>query len=120
VSGNVVETQLAQAYTRALDPAAREHIHAALAEIGTDVLEGLAECSQCGRVGLPERVREHDCCIRVSGCTQTPRRRPGSVRSHRELHTAPGLVVARIRECVLRFAEILKTMSNLVASRSHS
>jgi len=102
-----------QAYTRALDPAAREHIYAALAEIGADVPEGLAECSQCGRVGLPGRVRERDCRLRVSGYTQTPRRRPGSVHSHRELHTASGFVVARIRECVLRFAEIPTTIQKI-------
>jgi hypothetical protein len=29
--------------------------------LGADVPEGLAECSQCGRVGLPERVREYNC-----------------------------------------------------------
>jgi hypothetical protein len=56
-----VETQLAQAYTRALQPAAREHIHAALRELDADVPRGLAEYSRCGRVDLPERVRDHDC-----------------------------------------------------------
>ena len=58
---DVVETQLAQAYTRALQPAAREHIHAALLELDAEVPKGLAECPSCGRVGLPERVREYDC-----------------------------------------------------------
>jgi hypothetical protein len=58
---DVVETQLAQAYTRALQPAAREHIHAALLELDAEIPKGLAECPSCGRVGLPERVREHDC-----------------------------------------------------------
>jgi len=51
---------LAQAYTRALDPAAREHIHAALAEIGANAPEVFAECSQCGRVRSAIRVFEHE------------------------------------------------------------
>jgi hypothetical protein len=56
VSFEIVETQLAQAYTRALQPAAREHIHAALLEPDAEVPKGLAECPSCGRVGLPDRV----------------------------------------------------------------
>jgi hypothetical protein len=58
---DVVETQLAQAYTRTLQPAAREHIHAALLELDVEVPTGLAECPSCGRAGLSERVRDHDC-----------------------------------------------------------
>jgi hypothetical protein len=41
---DVVETPLSQAYTRVLQPAAREHIHAALLELDAVVPEGLAEC----------------------------------------------------------------------------
>ncbi|SEP28026.1 hypothetical protein SAMN05216388_106215 [Halorientalis persicus] len=66
---DVVETQLAQAYTRALQPAAREHIHAALLELDAEVPTGLAECPSCGRVGLPERVREHDCGQQSRPCS---------------------------------------------------
>jgi len=46
--------QLAQALTRAEDPAAREHIRAALAEL--DSPDRLVECSACGRVGLEARM----------------------------------------------------------------
>lgn len=58
---DVIENQLAQVYTRALEPAAQEHIHAALLELDVEVPTGLAECPSCGRVGLPGRVRDHDC-----------------------------------------------------------
>ncbi|WP_424016238.1 hypothetical protein ACOZ4N_00275 (plasmid) [Halorientalis pallida] len=61
VDPDVVEMQLAQAYTRALQPTAREHIHAALLELDAEIPKELAECPSCGRVGLPERVRDHDC-----------------------------------------------------------
>jgi len=57
----VLRQQLAQAYTRAVHPDARQHIHAALRELDEDVPLGLVECHSCDCVGLPKRVGEHDC-----------------------------------------------------------
>ena len=57
----VVQMHLTQAYTRAFDPDVLGHLHAALRELDPDVPPGLAECPVCGRVGLPERIEDHDC-----------------------------------------------------------
>jgi hypothetical protein len=58
---DVVQMHLAQAYSRALDPDVIRHLHAALRELDPDCPPGLVECPVCGRVGLPERIREHEC-----------------------------------------------------------
>ncbi|MFC7135352.1 MULTISPECIES: hypothetical protein [Salinibaculum] len=47
--------------TRALDPDAYRHFQAILEILGVDYPTPLAECPVCGRVGLPERIRIHDC-----------------------------------------------------------
>lgn len=52
---------LAQAYTRAVHPDVREHIHAALAALDPDAPRGLVSCPICEAVGLPERMTEHEC-----------------------------------------------------------
>lgn len=54
---------IAQAYTRASSPDAREHIRAALELLdGDPVGAELSECPNCGAVGLPETVAtDHDC-----------------------------------------------------------
>ena len=58
---DVVQMYLAQAYTRAYDPDVIGHLHAALRELDPDVPPGLAECPVCERVGLPERIADHEC-----------------------------------------------------------
>jgi len=50
---------LAQAETRALSADARDHVRAARREL--ERLPELAECDDCGRVGLRERIDCHDC-----------------------------------------------------------
>ena len=52
---------VAQAFTRAVDPDALAHCHAALRTLDPDLGEPLVECPVCGRVGLPERIAEHRC-----------------------------------------------------------
>ena len=50
-----------QALTRAVNPDALAHCHAALRALDPDLGEPLVSCPRCGRVGLPERIKEHDC-----------------------------------------------------------
>ena len=56
-----LRNQLSQAAKGAVDDDTREHIEAALALV--DELSGpeLLECPVCGRMGLPERIVNHDC-----------------------------------------------------------
>ena len=56
-----LRNQLTEAAEGAVDDDTRGHIEAALALV--DVLSGteLIECPVCGRMGLPERIMEHDC-----------------------------------------------------------
>lgn len=56
-----LQNQLAQAYTRAVSPVVRDHLLAAMREIDEDIPRRLEHCPRCERVGLPERVREHEC-----------------------------------------------------------
>ncbi|RDZ49818.1 hypothetical protein C5C07_20090 [Haloferax sp. Atlit-4N] len=49
-----------QAYTRTHEPAVKQHLEAAL-EVFEAVEEELRTCSQCGKQGLPERIRVHNC-----------------------------------------------------------
>jgi hypothetical protein len=53
--------QLAQALTRSESPAVRSHLRAALREWEDLPPTPLVECPVCGRVGLPERLRVHEC-----------------------------------------------------------
>jgi len=55
---------LVQALTRSESPDVREHLRAALREWDDLPLTPLVECPVCGRVGLPERISEHDCRTR--------------------------------------------------------
>jgi hypothetical protein len=51
----VVRMHVATAYTRASDPDALQHLHAALRELNPeDLPPGLVECPDCGRIGHPE------------------------------------------------------------------
>lgn len=56
-----LRSQLTEAAKGAVDDETRAHIEAALALI--DELSGpeLLECPVCGRMGLPERIMNHDC-----------------------------------------------------------
>ena len=56
-----LRTQLTEAAKGAVDDDTRGHIESALALV--DELSGpeLLECPVCGRVGLPERIVDHDC-----------------------------------------------------------
>jgi hypothetical protein len=56
-----VRHQLVQAYTRAVHPDTLVHLRAALHELDGGLPEDLIKCPVCGRLGMPERVREHDC-----------------------------------------------------------
>lgn len=52
---------LAQALTRSESPVVRAHLRAALREYENLPPTPLVECPVCGRVGLPERLRVHEC-----------------------------------------------------------
>ena len=52
---------VAQALSRAVDPNALAHCHAALRALDPELGDPLVECPVCGRVGLPERIKEHAC-----------------------------------------------------------
>ena len=56
-----LRNQLTEAAEGAVDDDTREHIEAAI--ILVDELSGpeLLECPVCGRMGLPERIVNHDC-----------------------------------------------------------
>jgi hypothetical protein len=56
-----VRHQLVQAYTRAVEPDVIVHLQAALAEFDDGPTDELLECPLCGRLGFPERIREHNC-----------------------------------------------------------
>jgi plasmid stability protein len=57
----VVRMQLAQAYSRSVNPETREHLRAALRELDDTPTEQLAECPECGRLGTLERIAADDC-----------------------------------------------------------
>ena len=50
-----------QALTRAVEPDALAHCHAALRALDPELGAPLLECPVCGRIGLPERITEHEC-----------------------------------------------------------
>lgn len=56
-----LRSQLTEAAEGAVDDETRDHIETALALV--DELSGpeLIECPVCGRMGLPERIVDHDC-----------------------------------------------------------
>jgi ribosomal protein L32 len=56
-----LEMHLAQALTRAQSHDVQRHLEAALEECRQLPPTPLVECPLCGRVGLPERVKNH-CC----------------------------------------------------------
>jgi hypothetical protein len=58
-----LRSQLTEAAEGAVDNETRDHIETALALV--DELSGpeLIECPVCERMGLPERIIEHDCRI---------------------------------------------------------
>ena len=53
--------QLTQAATQAVDANTREHIDVALKLVEDLPQTELIECPVCGRMGLPERIVDHDC-----------------------------------------------------------
>jgi hypothetical protein len=55
-----LEMPLTQALTRAESTTVRRHIEAAFEECRALPPTPLVECPLCGRVGLPERIRNHD------------------------------------------------------------
>lgn len=52
---------LAQAYTRCEDETVARHLRAALYFTEQLPPTPLVECPICGRLGLPERIRNHEC-----------------------------------------------------------
>jgi hypothetical protein len=58
---------LKQAFTRAESPDVRAHLRAAIRECDDLPLTPLAECPVCERVGLPERILDHECQKRSEG-----------------------------------------------------
>jgi hypothetical protein len=58
-----LRSQLTVAAQCAVDNETRDHIETALALV--DELSGpeLLECPVCGRMGLPERIVDHDCRV---------------------------------------------------------
>jgi hypothetical protein len=53
--------QLVQALTRSESPVVRAHLRAALREWEDIPPTPLVECPVCRKVGLPERLRVHEC-----------------------------------------------------------
>lgn len=58
---DVIRQHAAAGVTRAVHPDARRHFEAILEQLGEGYPTALGECPNCGRIGLPERVHEHDC-----------------------------------------------------------
>ncbi|QUJ74773.1 hypothetical protein [Haloarcula marismortui] len=56
-----LEVQLVQALTRCESTVARAHLEEALKQCRALPPTPLVECPVCGRTGLPERIRMHDC-----------------------------------------------------------
>ena len=50
---------LAQALSRTDEPDVQAHLRAALEECQRLPFTPLAECPVCGRLGLPERIKDH-------------------------------------------------------------
>ena len=62
-----LEMHLAQALTRAESTTVRRHIEAALQECRALPPTPLVECPLCRRVGLLERIWNHDCTHQYDG-----------------------------------------------------
>lgn len=58
---DAVREHVRRAYARAATPGVRTALDDALAELDACAPHGLAECPDCGRVGLPEQLAVHDC-----------------------------------------------------------
>jgi len=56
-----LRNQLNHAAQGAVDDETREHIEAAIALVDQLSRPELLECPVCGRMGLPERIVNHDC-----------------------------------------------------------
>ncbi|WP_075935872.1 hypothetical protein [Halosegnis longus] len=56
-----VRMHVAQAYTRAVHPDAKQHLAAALQALNPDGAEPLVECDGCGRLMCVARLDAHDC-----------------------------------------------------------
>lgn len=56
-----LEMQLVQALTRCESDVVRNHLRAALQHCRELPLTPLVECPVCSRVGLPERIQNHNC-----------------------------------------------------------
>lgn len=52
---------LVQALTRAESDDVQQHLKAALEEWERQSPTPLQECPVCGKIGLPERIRQHEC-----------------------------------------------------------
>ena len=52
---------LVQALTRAESDTVQQHLKAALREWERQPPTPLQECPLCGKVGLPERIQQHEC-----------------------------------------------------------
>jgi hypothetical protein len=50
-----------RALSRAVGPDTLTHCHAALRALDPDLGDPLVECPVCERIGLPERIAEHEC-----------------------------------------------------------
>ena len=61
-----LEMHLVQALTRCELAAVRDHLEAAIRHCRDLPPTPLVECPLCGSVGLPERIRIHDCSWRLS------------------------------------------------------
>lgn len=61
-----IRMHAAQGLTRAVHPEAKRHFRAILEVVDGEALPSqLAQCPDCGKVGLPERVEGgHDCAPR--------------------------------------------------------
>lgn len=61
-----LEMHLVQALTRCESATVRDHLEAALRHCRDLPPTPLVECPLCGSVGLPERIRIHDCSWRLN------------------------------------------------------
>jgi ribosomal protein L32 len=52
---------LAAAHRNALHPTTKRRLELALRALDPDLPAHLRQCETCGKVGLPERIDEHEC-----------------------------------------------------------
>ena len=61
MSDEAIRQHAAAGVTRAVHPTAARHFRAILEQVDGAYPTELTKCPACGRVGLPEQIKHHDC-----------------------------------------------------------